>query len=76
MGLRRDPLWPALGNASAALRAEIFLTTKIPCVASAAAALQYIEQDLEQLGVKQVDLLLIHSPGKFTTGNLPVACDV
>jgi len=53
----------ALGNASAAVRAEVFVTTKIPCVASAAAALARIEQDLALLNIPRVDLLLIHSPG-------------
>jgi hypothetical protein len=53
----------ALGNASADVRASLFVTTKIPCVASAAAAMQYIRSDLEQLGVSSVDMVLIHSPG-------------
>lgn len=53
----------ALANTTAAVRAELFVTTKIPCVGSKALALQYIQQDLAQLGVRQVDLLLIHSMG-------------
>jgi 2,5-diketo-D-gluconate reductase A len=53
----------AISNASASVRSELVLTTKIPCVASAAAAVQHIETDMQRLGVPQVDLLLIHSPG-------------
>ena len=47
----------AINNASQQVRDELFITTKIPCVASAAAALQYIEQDLQQLNVTSVDLV-------------------
>lgn len=56
----------AIGNTSEAVRAELFVTTKIPCVGSASAALAYIEADLRQLQVASVDLLLIHSPGYGT----------
>jgi len=56
----------AINNASATVRRELFITTKIPCVASAGAALQYIKNDLELLAVSSVDLVLIHSPGYGT----------
>jgi 2,5-diketo-D-gluconate reductase B len=51
----------ALGNSSVP-RAEVFLTTKIPCVGSAAAALRNLKLDLVQLNQKYVDLVLIHEP--------------
>ena len=53
----------ALGNLSASERADVFVTTKIPCVASAAVAVEYIKSDLSKLRTSQVDLVLIHSPG-------------
>ena len=52
----------ALGNTSVP-RAEIFLTSKIPCVGTAALAMEFIRSDLAQLGQSQVDLMLIHAPG-------------
>lgn len=45
-------------------RQQIFLTSKIPCVGSADAAVSYIRQDLELLDQSYVDLMLIHFPGK------------
>lgn len=56
----------AINNASAAVRRDVFITTKIPCVASTEAALQHIQNDLDQLSVPFVDLVLIHSPGYGT----------
>lgn len=53
----------AIGNVSGAAREELFITTKIPCVGSAQAAVEYVESDLLQLQVAEVDLVLIHSPG-------------
>ena len=52
----------ALGNTSVP-RSEIFLTSKIPCVGTAALAMEFIRSDLAQLGQSQVDLMLIHAPG-------------
>jgi 2,5-diketo-D-gluconate reductase A len=45
-------------------RSELFITTKIPVGANASAVEATIEYDLAQLMVSQVDLLLIHTPGK------------
>ena len=61
-GNQRSVGW-ALGNTSASLRSSLFVTTKIPCVASTEAAIAFIEADLAALGVQSVDLVLIHEPG-------------
>ena len=53
----------AVNNASATVRSALFVTTKIPCVGSAQAALNFIQDDLGKLNVTSVDLVLIHSPG-------------
>eukprot|EP01052_Picozoa_sp_SAG31_P000666 SAG31_NODE_19_length_35031_cov_42.510707_17_plen_865_part_00 len=54
----------ALGNISRPkLRAEVFVTSKIPCVGSSEEALALVKADIQQLRVEQVDLMLIHSPG-------------
>jgi 2,5-diketo-D-gluconate reductase A len=45
-------------------RSELFITTKIPVSSNVSAADGTIEYDLAQLMVAQVDLLLIHTPGK------------
>jgi diketogulonate reductase-like aldo/keto reductase len=45
-------------------RSEVFLTTKIECMGTADAAYGAIERDLRQLGLKQIDLVLIHAPYK------------
>ena len=61
-GNQRSVGW-ALRNTSASVRSSLFVTTKIPCVASTEAALTFIEADLAALGVPSVDLVLIHEPG-------------
>ena len=43
-------------------RADVFVTTKIYCAGNASGAAEAIESDLKQLGLSQVDLLLIHRP--------------
>jgi diketogulonate reductase-like aldo/keto reductase len=51
-------------------RAEIFILTKIPagfgnssdCNADPSIAMRYVQDDIAQLGVKQVDLVLLHAP--------------
>ena len=43
-------------------RAEVFVTTKIPCAGNASAALDYVRQDLSQLQLPYADLVLIHEP--------------
>ena len=43
-------------------RTELFITTKIPNVYPREQTLKYIKKDLQQLGLKYVDLVLIHSP--------------
>jgi diketogulonate reductase-like aldo/keto reductase len=48
--------------ASGVPREEIFLTTKIPCGASASEVDALVAYDLEQLMLPYVDLLLIHKP--------------
>eukprot|EP00756_Hemistasia_phaeocysticola_P065534 Hpha_TRINITY_DN8619_c0_g1::TRINITY_DN8619_c0_g1_i1::g.168826::m.168826 len=47
--------------AAGAKREDVFLQTKIPC-GTAEGAAKKIDSDLSQLGVKQVDLLLLHYP--------------
>lgn len=47
--------------AAGAQRGDVFLETKIPC-GTANTAAKDIDKDLSQLGVKQVDLLLLHYP--------------
>jgi len=65
----------AINNATQEMKDDLFVTTKIPCVASAEAALSYVEQDLQQLNVSSVDLVLIHSPGYGTAPvGQPVGC--
>ena len=48
--------------ASGRARESVFLTTKIPGCVGYDAALKYIRDDLEQLGMDYVDLVLIHFP--------------
>jgi diketogulonate reductase-like aldo/keto reductase len=52
-------------------RSKFFITTKIPagfgqesgdCRADPNVALDYLKKDIEQLGVQQVDLVLLHAP--------------
>lgn len=43
-------------------RDQVFLTTKIPCAGNASGALEYVRQDLAQLGLPYADLVLIHTP--------------
>jgi diketogulonate reductase-like aldo/keto reductase len=47
--------------ASGAKRADLFLTSKIPCSAYTVSK-KHIETNLKDLGVAMVDLMLIHSP--------------
>ena len=49
---------------STLLREEFFITSKIPGGLNASATTAALELSLSQLGVKQVDLMLIHWPGK------------
>lgn len=56
-------------------RSEIFVTTKIPCVGSAAMALDMVRQDVAKLGT-HVDAVIIHGTGfipPFVPGN-PAHC--
>lgn len=46
-------------------RSEIFVTTKIFCAGNASGAVAAIESDLQQLGLPQVDLVLIHRPTPY-----------
>ena len=46
-------------------RSEIFITTKIYCAGNASGAVAAIESDLQQLGLPQVDLVLIHRPTAY-----------
>jgi diketogulonate reductase-like aldo/keto reductase len=57
-------------------REDLFVTTKIPCVGSATAALEHIVQDLAALNLTYVDLLIIHSPGFMSPAPLgqPTGC--
>ena len=50
-------------------REQIFITSKIPCnpKGGAAVALSY---DLQQLNVKQLDLVLIHTPSKCSSADI------
>ncbi len=51
--------------ASGVARDEVFVTTKCP-PDKAGSARQVLEQSLEQLGLEQVDLWLVHWPGAGT----------
>jgi len=48
-------------------RADLFVTTKIPCGDNASAVAALIEYDLQQLMLPFVDLLLIHTPSNCKT---------
>lgn len=56
-------------------RDSVFITTKIPaglgrkqddCGTDPNVALQYVKEDIQELGVKQVDLVLLHAPCDFS----------
>jgi diketogulonate reductase-like aldo/keto reductase len=49
-------------------RASVFVTTKIPCVADGALALEFIREDLKELRMDYVDLLLLHEPCETKAG--------
>jgi len=61
----------AILNASSIKRSDLFLTTKIPagfgigtggCLGGADKSVAQVQQDLSELGVEQVDLVLLHAP--------------
>eukprot|EP00940_MAST-03C_sp_MAST-3C-sp2_P001181 g1181.t1 len=60
-------------------RDTVFLTTKIPagfgnetdCNADQDIALRYVHQNLEELGVDQVDLVLLHAPCEYQNQKKP-----
>jgi len=58
----------AIAAASPAVRKELFQTTKVPGGRNASYALQIVKADIAMLGVKTVDLVLMHSPGKGGPG--------
>jgi len=49
-------------RASGIPREEIFVTTKVPCKATAEESLDAIREDLKELQMDSVDLMLIHFP--------------
>jgi len=65
---------PVIGNilkqSTSPPRSEVFILTKIPagfgnssdCNADPSIAMRYVQDDISQLGVKQVDLVLLHAP--------------
>ena len=52
-------------RASKRPRDSYFVTTKIPGTPGRAGALKYAKTDLTQMGLKQADLILIHSPCNY-----------
>ena len=54
-------------------RADVFLTTKVPagfgndtdCTEDPEVALRYVQENLKELGVDQVDLVLLHAPCEY-----------
>jgi diketogulonate reductase-like aldo/keto reductase len=44
-------------------REDLFITTKIPCTGDSDSALAHVRADLQQLGLTQLDLVIIHGTG-------------
>jgi len=72
---------PVIGNIlkqpSSPTRSEVFILTKIPagfgnasdCNADPSIAMRYVKDDVAQLGVTQVDLVLLHAPCRDPASN-------